>query len=96
MRRVKWLVSLPEQLEQAVDLKQESMFDRLNDNQLVLSVTLAEISKTSQCHKKIKSRHELAYNNLLKNLKLLNLSLLTLIAVSCSFLQFIIFGFDFK
>ena len=69
MKRVRWPVVLTEWVQQAMDLKQESMLDRISDTLLALLAISAETSKTFRCHKKIKNLHELAYNSLLKNLK---------------------------
>ena len=46
MKRVRWPVVLPERVQQAMDLKQESMSDRVSDNQLALLAISAETSKT--------------------------------------------------
>ena len=69
MKRVKWPVVVPELQEQAMALQQESMFDQVSDNKLVLSEISVATSKTFKCQKKIKYRHELACNSLLKKLK---------------------------
>ena len=85
-KRVRWLLEVAEQLEQAMGLKLESMFDRISDKPAPLA-TSVETSRTFRCQKKTRYRHELAYNSPLKNLKSPILSHLTLIVVSCSFFK---------